>query len=325
VHKHLAKGKDTVGTPKLSIGLPVYNGDNFLSEALDSILSQTFTDFELIISDNASTDRTAQICQEYAARDSRIRCYRNDENIGAARNYNRVFHLASGIYFKWMAHDDACAPGFLDKCVTTLDAHPDVVLCYSQTILIDENGSEIERYSDNLDLPSPYPHVRFRDFNRNPGWCNPIFGIIRSDVLRQTPLIGSFSVSDRSLLAELSLHGKFVEIPEPLFYRRVHPKAYSMVYRTESGSAEWYDPRNKGKLIFPRWQRYRAYLFAVHRAPIPFQQKMLAWLSLADFIFSKRKWGGMMEDFGQAALSALRKISRHKSSRSQGKHVRMGR
>ena len=126
--------------PRVSIGLPVYNGEKFIREAIDSIFSQTFEDFELIISDNGSTDRTQQICQAYAAQDLRIRYYRNKKNIGAARNYNLVFELASGEYFKWAAHDDLCAPEYLERCVEILDRDPDVVLCYPKTSIIDEHG-----------------------------------------------------------------------------------------------------------------------------------------------------------------------------------------
>ena len=96
--------------PRVSIGLPVYNGDNYLAETLDSILAQTFTDFELIISDNGSTDRTEAICRRYAAQDHRVRYVRNPSNLGAARNYKRAFELARGEYFKWNGHDDPLAP-----------------------------------------------------------------------------------------------------------------------------------------------------------------------------------------------------------------------
>lgn len=85
---------------RVSIGLPVYNGEQYLAKALDSLLAQTFTDFEVIISDNASTDRTSEICAAYLERDPRIRYYRNQQNIGAAPNFNRTFELATGMYFK---------------------------------------------------------------------------------------------------------------------------------------------------------------------------------------------------------------------------------
>jgi glycosyltransferase involved in cell wall biosynthesis len=119
-------------TPRVSIGLPVYNGENYLAETLDSILAQTFTDFEVIISDNASTDRTETICRQYAAQDRRIRYLRNTSNLGAAKNYNRVFELSQGEYFKWNGHDDPLAPVFLERCVAVLDRHPGVVLCFAR-------------------------------------------------------------------------------------------------------------------------------------------------------------------------------------------------
>src|SRR5882762_1549884 len=117
--------------PRISIGLPVYNGENFITDALESILGQTYTDFELIISDNASTDRTEALCKSYAARDPRIRYWRNAENLGAARNFNRVFELSSGEYFKWTAHDDVLAPDYLEKCIEASDRDPSVVLVYT--------------------------------------------------------------------------------------------------------------------------------------------------------------------------------------------------
>jgi glycosyltransferase involved in cell wall biosynthesis len=126
------------GKSKVSIGLPVFNGENYLEAAVDSILAQTFKDFELIISDNASTDRTQEICQRYCGRDSRVRYFRSEQNHGAAWNFNRVFELASGEYFKWAAHDDMIAPDFLQKCVAVLDEDPTVVLCHSQVQFINE-------------------------------------------------------------------------------------------------------------------------------------------------------------------------------------------
>ncbi len=128
-------------TPRVSVGLAVYNGENYLREAIDSILAQTFTDFELILSDNASTDKTQEICLEYAAKDKRIRYYRNDQNIGGIRNQIRTVELSRGEYYKLAAHDDVCAPDFLEKCVEVLDRDPSVVLCYPKTKIIDENGN----------------------------------------------------------------------------------------------------------------------------------------------------------------------------------------
>src|SRR5947207_10432807 len=110
--------------PKVSIGLPVFNGEKFLAGALNGLLQQEFEDFELIISDNASTDSTEAICRDFATKDRRIRYQRNKTNIGASGNYNRVFELARGDFFKWASHDDECHPSLVRRCLETFDDAP---------------------------------------------------------------------------------------------------------------------------------------------------------------------------------------------------------
>src|SRR5260370_42275271 len=124
-------------TPLLSIGLFVYNGERFLEETLDSILNQTFTNFELIISDNASTDRTAEVSQAYARRDSRIRYYRGEKNMGAGWNTRRVYELATAKYFKWAAADDILEPEFLRRCGLGLEGDVGCVVGYGRTKKVD--------------------------------------------------------------------------------------------------------------------------------------------------------------------------------------------
>lgn len=107
-------------TPRVSIGMPVYNGEKYIRDALDSLLNQTFSDFELIISDNASTDRTEEICGEYASRDSRISYFRQTENNGAITNFQFVLDHASGEFFMWAAYDDLWSDGFIENAVGSL-------------------------------------------------------------------------------------------------------------------------------------------------------------------------------------------------------------
>ena len=127
--------------PKVSIGMPVYNGDRYLGSAVESLLAQTFGDFSIVIVDNASTDGTEAIGREFAKRDRRVRYHRNPENIGGGPNFNRAFDMANDApYFKWAAHDDLHAPDFLAECVAVLDRRSDVVLCHCETEHIDENG-----------------------------------------------------------------------------------------------------------------------------------------------------------------------------------------
>jgi glycosyltransferase involved in cell wall biosynthesis len=198
--------------PRVSIGMPVYNGERFLAEAIESILAQTFTDFELIISDNGSTDSTPAICERYARLDSRIRYYRNEVNLGAAPNFNRAFHLAQGEYFKWAAHDDICLPQYLERCVETLDADAQAVLCYPRTWGINADGTRDEQFTARLDtsslrVESPRPHLRFSDMIHRYHLCHQVFGLFRRQVLARTPLIQPYTGSDRVLLAVVALYG----------------------------------------------------------------------------------------------------------------------
>ena len=148
---------------KVTIGMPVYNAERFIGETVASIRTQTFEDFELIISDNASTDRTEEVCRALMKEDDRIRYVRNRENMGAAYNYNQTFHLSSGIYFKWACHDDLLLPEFLERCVAELDRDPSVVLAYTDWAPIDEDGKP-------LDPPEPrYPPWRADSPTRSKG------------------------------------------------------------------------------------------------------------------------------------------------------------
>ncbi len=285
-----------IGIPRVSLGMPVFNGERFLVETLDSLLAQTFSDFEIVISDNGSTDGTAEICRAYAEKDQRVHYYRYEENRGAAWNYNHVFALARGDYFKWAAHDDLCAPEFLEQCVKVLDSEPAVVVAYPRTTLIDENGKVEGIYVDDLHLRLPEPHQRLHHFFNHQGLCHPVFGLIRSSVLKQTALIGNFPMSDRNLLGELSLFGEFFEISEYLFLRRIHPEISTYVNATPAQVAAWFDPKKKDKLVLARWRRLLAYLTAIWRAPLRWSQRLVCFFEVAHFALVPKKWGGLGED-----------------------------
>lgn len=234
--------------PGVSLGLPLYNGEAYLEETVRSLLDQTYSDFELIIADNASTDRSAEICRDLASTDARIRFLPGAENVGASRNYNRAFHEARAPYFKWVAHDDPCAPRFLEVCVAVLDRHADTVLSYPRTVLINREGQlkpYWRQYVDGCHLIDERPHRRLRRFFDIGNQCHPVFGLIRSDVLRRTGLIRSCLSADRILLGELALHGKLREIDEPLAFRRVHPKVSTVANRDDRALLAWFDPRAK--------------------------------------------------------------------------------
>ena len=208
--------------PLVSIGLPVYNAEKYLEEALESILDQTYKHFELIVSDNASNDRTQDICLKYAQKDSRVRYYRNETNLGAAPNHNHVFELAKGKYFKWAGYDDKIAPDFLSKCVEVLEKNLDIVLCMPQTDLIDENGQHIGGFNYNVDADISSPQMRFKNLMLKNKYGSFIYGLMRLDSVSKTSLHGSYPSSDLVFIAELALYGRYYVMPEVVFYRRYH-------------------------------------------------------------------------------------------------------
>ena len=260
---------DPIDGPKVSIGLPVYNGERTLRHALDSLLAQDFTDFELVISDNASTDGTRAICEEYAARDARVRYSRNKENLGAAANYNRVVGLARGEYFRWAAHDDSCKPDHLSRCLEALRSAPsDTVLCYPWTLLIDGDDSVIGRYQDGIGSQDPRPHRRLAVVLRDLELCNSIMGLIRLSALRQTRLIDRFRSSDVLLLSELAMLGPVVEVPDYLFERRRDLKDFGVARLTPQEQAEWFDPNQGGVSPFVRTTLFLQHLVSIWRLPL---------------------------------------------------------
>jgi glycosyltransferase involved in cell wall biosynthesis len=271
--------------PKVSVGLAVFNGERYLEEAVRSILSQSWEDFELILSDNASTDQTQAICRRFAEQDPRIRYYRNPTNIGGANNENRTFELSRGQYFRWAAHDDVCAPDLLAKCVSVLDGNPEIVICYSQVVEIDEHGTRGRVISRN-NASSARPHERFATIASSKDFCEETYGLIRSEILRRTRLQQNYTASDRTLLCELSLYGPFHEIQEPLFFKRFHAKN---VYTDWRARMVWFDSALEGKIMFPFWMQLGDYFETIRRADVPASVKRRCRLYMGRWILEHAK------------------------------------
>lgn len=275
--------------PLVSIGLPVYNGERYLEESLISILKQSYKDFELIISDNSSNDQTAEICRRYSDIDSRIRYYRTDTNMGAAWNYNQVFRLSNGKYFKWAAYDDIIDQFYIEKCVSILNNRRSIVLCYAKTIMIDGQGEIIEYFEDKYNLMSPLVYGRYKQFLLTFGKrCNPIFGLIRSDILNKTPLISSYISSDHALLGELALHGQFCEIQEYLFYRRIHEAASIPANQGVEKLTIWYNKDAKCYFIVPSLRMFYEYARSILRVRMSCYDRLRCLQQLIILMAKKR-------------------------------------
>lgn len=269
-------------SPSVSIGLPVYNGEQFIDEAIESVLRQSYTDFELVISDNASTDSTQEICSKYADRDDRIRYVRNGTNRGAAWNFNRVFKISRAQYFKWLNHDDYWDSAMLEHSVSVLETAPsDVVLCYPKTAFIDEHGSVTEHYEDKLDLRCIDPAQRLGRLIRNLRRCNALFGLIRARDLERTRLLGAYIDADRTLLAELSMLGQFWELNERLFMRRMHPQGSTFANTTRQESMNWWNPAKKRQQVhLPNWRLLMEHVRAIHHVPLGGAERRRCYISL---------------------------------------------
>ena len=255
--------------PRLSIGLPVYNGGTLLTESLEALLGQSYEDFELIISDNASTDGTADICRRYGKRDSRIRYIRQPHNIGLNPNHNFVIEQARGELFKMASHDDLYARDLLKRCIVALDEYPQVVLAHSWEAMIDTSGTVTKVLGYSVAADSPRAPERFRSMLFD-GWDDYTYGVIRTEVLRRTRLHGSHHFADRTINTELGLHGPFYQVPEWLYFRRDHPERKSP-YTVRTRCA-YLDPRRADGLRHPVVRLYAEYIWgyvdAIRRAPI---------------------------------------------------------
>ena len=221
-----------------------------------------------MLSDNASTDRSTQICREFAARDRRIRFTAHPVNQGAQFNVRYVFQTSRGRYFRWCAGDDYFAPESLATCVATLEAHADAVLCYPRTVLVDSAGQFLREHDDNLELRSTDPSTRYREVASQIGLVNVIYGLMRSEAVRRTGLISHFSGADAIFVAELALHGKFVAIDRPLFFRRMHETASSSMHSDPERLQAYLDPARAGRPIPLHWYTLFERLKAPLRAPI---------------------------------------------------------
>jgi glycosyltransferase involved in cell wall biosynthesis len=287
--------------PRVSIGLAVYNGEDFLDEAITSLLAQTFTDFELIISDNASTDRTEEICRKHEAVDPRVRYFRNAENIGGVNNENRTFQLARGEYFRLAAHDDVCEPELLQRCVDVLDERPDVVLCHTAMVSIDADGNRIGvRYGE--EGTAPRPHQRFRQLSYRFYPCEATYGLVRSDVMATTRLQQNYTGSDRVLLCELALHGPFFLVREELFRKRFHD---GNRYQDWRGRMAWFFPDLAAhpKPTFPNWLQLIDYVVTIGRVRLPLTERLMCLVWTGKWTIAHAK--GLGWDVVQAARMML--------------------
>jgi glycosyltransferase involved in cell wall biosynthesis len=280
--------------PRLSIGLAVYNGENYLAQSLEALLGQSYEDFELIISDNASTDSTPDICQRYEKQDSRIRYFRQEHNIGLAPNHNFVVAQGRGELFKWASHDDLYGRDLIELCVQALDEYPHVMLAHCWTADIDASGRVTTAFEYPLATASPSAPERFRSLLFDSGG-DDIYGVIRARHLGPVLWHGSHHRADRNMVANISLYGPFYQVPDWLYFRREHPKRADRVYQSVRARCTNMDPRRADRLRHPTVRLYGEYIggyvAAIRSAPLSTAERRKCYRYLAEWMVS-RLWQG---------------------------------
>jgi glycosyltransferase involved in cell wall biosynthesis len=283
--------------PRLTIGLPVYNGEKYVAESLEALLGQSFTDFELIISDNASTDSTGDICRRFEKQDSRVRYFLQPQNIGLAPNHNFVVEQTRSELFKWASNDDLYARDLLERCIDALDKYPDVVLAHSWTARVDESGAVTKAYKYPLNTAAPRAPERFRSLLFDSGGDDD-YGVIRTDVLRQTAMKESYHHADRTIITELGLYGRFYQVPDWLYFRREHPGQSGAVSMRRRCAIM--DPRRADRLRHPAVRLYGeyvwAYISAIRRAPLSVADRRDCYRYLAQWLASRGRPGAGQDE-----------------------------
>ena len=260
--------------PVVSIGMPAYNSEADIADAIEALLAQTFEDFELVISDNCSTDRTQEICEEFSRKDRRVKYSRNAENLGASGNYNRVFELSQGKYFKWASSNDYCEPTFLEKCVAVLDENPNCVLVSPKTRLYSKEITNCVDYEEPLSTAGmTTPVERMAYIIDNIRLNNVMNGMFRSEPLGKTPLMVPFFASDVCLMGEIALYGDVLEIDEFLFYRQMDEESSTSMQDTETMTEHYY-PAGGKKMYFQYWKGFLFYFAALGRYGLTGKEKM---------------------------------------------------
>jgi glycosyltransferase involved in cell wall biosynthesis len=279
--------------PLVTIGLPLYNTAKIMEASLQDLLGQTFTDFELVISDNASSDETGSMCQALAERDPRVRYFRQETNVGIVENQNAVFRLARGKYFKWASANDRCDKQLLAECVNVLEQHSDVVLCFPRTRIIDSDDQVVRDCEEDLHLMDGAASSRFVKLLDRMALNNAFNGVFRADILKCALPMAPDLGSDLSMMAALTLYGKFYELPEFLFQRRIDRDSHT-AERMRQNDAETDDylygsTGGRSMQDFRTLKSFHRLFRAGRRAPLSWREKIHLCGILAHRLFWMRR------------------------------------
>ncbi len=303
-------------SPLVSVGMPVYNAERYLRESIESILGQTHANLELVISDNASTDSTPEICRSYAERDGRVRYVRQERNLGAHPNFNATFRLSRGSFFRWHASDDIALPNLIERCLDILqESEKEVSVVYPRWGIIDEKGTVVsENDADDKIWRSGLPSVRIADLILDHSHSLlkrsvPVYGLARREDLERTGLLRSYPSSDEVFIVELALRGDLLQTPEILFYRRIHPLNYWTINTSQRSKAVWTDTGYHGGFPMLRTRLAAGHVARILEAPIPFSEKLRSLRVIGSWM-RRGEWKAVGSEVGTLLSGWWRRIVR---------------
>ena len=285
---------------KVVTGLPVYNAQKYLAAAIESHLSQSFGDFDLVISDNGSTDTTSEIYAAYANKDKRIKYLRSAENRGNRWNHRRVFDAidSPAQYFRWAGADDIMEPGLLQTMAEVLNTRPEVEAVVPDTKNIDDNGTIIGSMARTLDLQSSDVFERARDILMANYQHVIAYGLLRASTLRLMRTRPDYPGWDAIFAWELVLRGKMVQSAGPALLRRFHAGSISRV-KTAKEIRKWVEPNSKAGMNFPHWTWAYERARVVIACPLSTRDRLRIGTFLARYTMWQR--GQLINDVTQAA------------------------
>ena len=273
--------------PLVTIGVPVFNEVNFIKLSLESLIAQDYPNIEIIISDNASTDGTSEICAKFAKEYAHVQHIKQTENIGAAANFRTIQENTDGKYFIWAAGHDLWSKNLISSCVNALESAPDAVIAYAAVSWVDGMGEEISAkqtgYTDTRGL-----HVIGRFYSVIWGNMHPILGLIRNEVLSSSKGFQSILGADLVVLAELSLKGDFIHVANTTWFRRDFREKESYKERIERYKSNDYKLLDsKSSKTIPILALPWELVKTVFTSKLPFYQKVLSILVLLPTMFLK--------------------------------------
>jgi glycosyltransferase involved in cell wall biosynthesis len=293
----------------VSIGLPVYNGEKFVAEAIQCVLNQTYSNWELIICDNHSSDRTVAICRQFADQDSRIRLYQNARNMGASFNYNEVFRLSRGQYFKWIAHDDLFAGQFIERCVQELEKNESVVLVSPRICHVDADGRPLREQGSELSVSGATAESRATRLMslaaQGSDFIWLAYGLFRRDVVESSGAMGLHAGDDQVLLFKIALRGCIKQIGDQLFFRREHAEASTCKRgSTVRERAKFAYADDNRRLVLPWCRLLKEHLTCVMNSSIPFWGRLRCTTAVLRRFLAA--WKFFVEEAIHSPLDALR-------------------